>query len=218
MNKPNKTPVGFVVVGTLTGAALGAVWAAAYDEAVYTVAGSVLGMVAGIAIDVLSANVRLRVFDVVLVGLILVVVVSLFRRAPPAPQPDEWDRLLQQFHALDRFGQKQAREREQGRLMAEAFLADVGGNRLDKAHDTYTAVWNRDVGREAFAAVIRKQPSFKNPQLPLRGEVLESPPYGTYKYICQAEAEGERVAEVAIMVGSKDGTLGIFSFSVTISP
>jgi hypothetical protein len=109
-------------------------------------------------------------------------------------------------------------ELEQGRLLAESFLADVQGDRLDPAYAVFTAasfteLRKPDLGRDEFARRI-KQLRFKKPRLPFQGKVTESPPYGCYIYRCKAESdEGEEV-DVVIVVMSKDGALKVCNYAV----
>jgi hypothetical protein len=193
MNATQKPAFGFLIVGTLIGAAVGAVLSHGGNVVVNTIVGTIVGFLGGIVADLVCSKRQPKMFDVVLAGLVAVTLVSLFRplAVPKSPDEGDWPRVQQ--------NQIENPDEQQTRVIAERFLADVLANRLDAAYDALSAEWKEKAGREGFTRVVRQQPKFKNPRLPFSCDVYES--NYTYIYRCQADSEEGKVLEVEIMVG-----------------
>jgi len=79
---PHKAPFGFLILGTLVGAAFGGIYSDAMNLALGVAAGGFVGLFCGIAAERYYAA-KLKMFDVLLVCVIVLILIFLF--APPVP-------------------------------------------------------------------------------------------------------------------------------------
>ncbi len=102
---------------------------------------------------------------------------------------------------FEREAQRVRRQHNQnrGRLLAESFVADVQAGYLDRTYDAFAVYGDgAKMGREAFVSLLRKQPRFSNPQLPMRIELTEGGERCFYS--CNAFAEDGTVVQLWVGV------------------